>query len=189
MQVESLALPEVKVLRPRVYGDARGRFVETWNAARWAEAGLPSAWVQDNVSFSHAGVLRGLHCQQPFAQGKLVTVLRGRAFDAIVDARVGSPDFGRWVGFELDAESLAQLYVPPGFLHGFVALEDDTIFSYKCSERYEPSAEFSVRWDDPAIGIAWPVATPTLAAKDAAAPLLAEVPEARLPRYVRAAAP
>lgn len=189
MIVELLSLPEVKVIRPRVFADARGRFLETWNVARCAEAGLPTQWVQDNVSFSHAGVLRGLHCQQPFAQGKLVTVLRGRAFDAVVDARVGSPDFGRWVGFELDAESLAQLYVPAGFLHGFVALEDDTIFSYKCTERYEPSAEFSVRWDDPAIGIEWPVTSPVLAAKDAAAPLLAEIDPSRLPRYTAPAAP
>lgn len=189
MQVETLALPEVKLLRPRVFADARGRFVENWHALRYAEVGLPWQWVQDNVSFSRAGVLRGLHCQQPFAQGKLVTVLKGRAYDAVVDARVGSPDFGKWVGAELDGASLAQLYIPPGFLHGFVALEDDTVFSYKCTERYEPSAEFSVRWDDPAIGIAWPVAEPVLAPKDAAAPLLSEIDPGRLPRYAPAGTP
>ncbi len=189
MQVETLALPDVKLLRPRVFADARGRFVENWHALRYAEVGLPWQWVQDNVSFSRAGVLRGLHCQQPFAQGKLVTVLQGRAFDAVVDARVGSPDFGKWVGVELDGASLAQLYIPPGFLHGFVALEDDTVFSYKCTERYEPSAEFSVRWDDPAIGIDWPVAEPVLAPKDAAAPLLSEIDPTRLPRYAPAVAP
>lgn len=188
MKVEVLSLPEVLLITPRIFGDTRGRFVETWNDARYREAGIPAGFVQDNVSVSMRGVLRGLHGQHPKGQGKLITVLRGRVFDVVVDVRAGSPRFGRWDAVELDAESMQQLWIPPGFLHGFVALEDETIFSYKCTELYAPEAEFSVRWDDPALAIRWPVAAPLLSPKDAAAPTLASVPVDRLPPYEAARA-
>jgi dTDP-4-dehydrorhamnose 3,5-epimerase len=193
MIVEPLALPEVLLLRPRVFHDARGHFVETWNAVRYREAGIRLDFAQDNVSVSHRGVLRGLHVQHPNGQGKLVTVLQGRVFDVAVDVRAGSPRYGQWVGAVLDGDSKAQLWVPPGFLHGFLALEDHTIFSYKCTALYNPAAEFSVRWNDPAIGIAWPgmhAGDPfRIADKDAHAPLLAEVARERLPRYQGPAVP
>ncbi len=193
MMVEPLALPELLLIRPRVFHDDRGHFVETWNVARYREAGIALEFSQDNVSVSHRGVLRGLHAQHPNGQGKLVTVLRGSVFDVAVDVRMGSPRYGQWAGTVLTGESKTQLWVPPGFLHGFVSLEDHTIFSYKCTARYDAAAEFSVRWDDPSLGIAWPgmhEATPFLiAAKDAAAPLLADVPRERLPRYEGAEVP
>lgn len=183
MEVESLSLPEVRLITPRIFQDKRGRFLETWSEQRFTDAGLPVSFRQDNVSISVRGVLRGLHCQHPREQGKLVTVLRGRVFDVVVDARLGSPRFGRWAGVELDDVHLKQLYVPPGFLHGFVALADDVVFTYKCTEQYDPSAEFSVRWDDPTIGIEWPVEAPLLSAKDEEAPLLSAVPREQLPTY------
>lgn len=184
MQVYSTVLPEVLHIEPRVFRDERGHFTETWQEARYATAGLTLPFRQDNVSVSRRFVLRGLHAQQPHAQGKLVTVLRGRAFDVAVDTRLGSPRFGSWVGIELDGERKNQLWVPPGFLHGFVALEDQTVFSYKCTEAYEPTAEFSVRWDDPDLNISWPVSAPHVAPKDAAAPLLRDVPRERLLPYI-----
>lgn len=189
MEVGSLSLPEVLLISPQVHQDERGRFVETWNEARFLNAGLNARFCQDNVSFSRRDVLRGLHCQHPHGQGKLVTVLRGRVFDVAVDIRVGSPRFGKWDGVMLDDVDLKQLFVPPGFLHGFVALTDDAVFSYKCTEWYDPSAEFSVHWDDPTIGIRWPIASPLVSARDAAAPLLAAVPTGRLPVYSPVAIP
>jgi dTDP-4-dehydrorhamnose 3,5-epimerase len=183
MEIESLSLPEVLLISPRVLADERGRFVETWSERRSMEVGLPTAFRQDNVSFSKRGVLRGLHCQHPNGQGKLVTVLRGHVFDVVVDVRVGSPRFGQWEGVGLDDVKLQQLYVPAGFLHGFVTMSDNTVFSYKCTEFYEPTQEFCVRWNDPALGVEWPVVLPTLSAKDAGAPLLADIPHKRLPLY------
>jgi dTDP-4-dehydrorhamnose 3,5-epimerase len=168
--VEPTLLEGLLVVRPRVFRDDRGAFQETWNAARYTEAGLGVTFVQDNVSVSHRGVLRGLHAQRaPHEQGKLVTVLRGRAFDVAVDIRAGSPTYGRWYGLELDGAAGTQLYIPPGFLHGFLALEDDTVFAYKCTTPYRPEAEFSVRWDDPALGIVWPLAEVVMLARDAGA--------------------
>lgn len=193
MIVTPLALPEVLLLRPRVFHDARGHFVETWNAARYRDVGIDFDFAQDNVSMSHRGVLRGMHAQHPDGQGKLMTVLQGRVFDVAVDVRVGSPRYGQWVGAVLDGESKAQLWVPPGFLHGFLSLEDHTIFSYKCTALYNLAAEFSVRWNDPALGIAWPGMNETspflVADKDANAPLLAEVAPERLPQFERAPVP
>jgi dTDP-4-dehydrorhamnose 3,5-epimerase len=173
--IESTPLEGLLVIRPRVFRDARGAFFETWNQARYTEAGLPEFFVQDNVSTSRRGVLRGLHAQRaPYAQGKLVTVLFGRAFDVAVDIRAGSPTYGQWHSIELDAGTGTQFYIPPGFLHGFVALEDDTVFSYKCTSPYRPTAEFSVRWDDPLLGISWPLTEVEVSPKDAAAPTLHE---------------
>ena len=182
MIVESLELPEVRRLVPRVFRDARGHFLETWRESAYRAIGI-GPFVQDNVSVSARDVLRGLHFQQPHGQGKLVSVLRGRVFDVAVDVRRGSPTFGRWVGAELSDENGHQLWIPAGFAHGFVTRTDDVVFSYKCTDYYTPQAERSVRWDDPDIGIAWDCAAPSLAPKDAAAPRLAELPPEHLPPY------
>lgn len=175
MQVEPTDLSGVLVLTPARYGDARGWFSETWNAARQTQAGIAIDWVQDNHSFSAApGTLRGLHYQRPpRAQDKLVRASRGAILDVAVDVRVGSPTFGRWVGVELSAENGRQLLVPKGFLHGFVTRTPDTEVQYKCSDLYAPDCDGAVRWDDPDLAIDWGLggAAPVLSAKDAAAPL------------------
>lgn len=188
MNVVATDLPGVLLLEPRVFRDERGHFLETWLAGRYEDAGLPPVFVQDNVSVSHRGVLRGLHFQHPHAQGKLVSVLRGAVFDVAVDVRRGSPTFGRWFGAELSAENARQLWIPPGFAHGFqVVSEEDAVFLYKCTERYAPAAEHTLRWDDPAVGVRWPLAEPILSVKDAAAARLAEIPTGDLPPYPAAA--
>lgn len=174
---------ELRSFEPRLIPDARGSFAELYNGDRYRETGLGASFVQDNVSFSHRGVLRGMHFQHPFAQGKLITVLVGEVFDVAVDVRVGSPTFGRWAGFTLAAERLGQLWIPPGFAHGFVVTGESAAVLYKVTEKYVPSAECTIRWNDPAIGIAWPVESPILAAKDSSAPALADVDHGRLPRW------
>lgn len=183
MKVTPTALPEVVVVEPRVFADARGFFMETFNAARYAAAGLPAHFVQDNVSYSSRGVLRGLHLQHPNDQGKLVYVLEGEVFDVAVDLRVGSPTFGRWVGEYLSAESRRQLYIPPGFGHGFVVTSPAALFAYKCTDVYTPEHERTVRWDDPTIGIEWPVSDVTVSPRDAAAPHLSEIDRTLLPAF------
>jgi len=177
MQIEPTSLPEVLILTPRRFGDARGWFSETWNAARMAEAGLDLPWVQDNHSFSAAkGTVRGLHYQSPpRAQDKLVRCTRGAILDVAVDFRAGSPTFAKWVAVELSAGNGRQLLVPKGYLHGFVTLTDDTEVQYKCTDLYSPEHDGAVRWDDPAIGVDWGTAAPNLSDKDAKAPLLADV--------------
>ena len=174
MQVETTDIPDVKVLRPRRFGDARGFFSETWNARRMAEAGLDIAFVQDNHSRSaEAGTVRGLHYQAPpNAQGKLVRVARGRILDVAVDVRRGSPFFGRWVSAELSSETGDQLWVPRGFLHGFVTLEPETDVIYKVDGFYAPESDGAVRFDDPDLAIDWGLdpARAVLSDKDAAAP-------------------
>jgi dTDP-4-dehydrorhamnose 3,5-epimerase len=177
MQIEPTALPDVVILTPRRFGDARGWFMETWNARHMAEAGLDLPWVQDNHSFSATrGTLRGLHFQTPpRAQDKLVRCSRGAIRDVAVDIRAGSPSYARWVAVELSAENGRQLLVPKGFLHGFVTLTDDCEVQYKCSDLYSPDHDGAVRWDDPAIGIDWGVAAPILSDKDAGAPRLADI--------------
>lgn len=182
MIVEPLAIPELRLVKPRVYRDDRGHFLETWRAAEYESAGI-GPFVQDNVSVSRRGVLRGLHVQNPHSQGKLVSALRGRVFDVGVDVRVGSPTFGRWAGAELSDENGFQLFIPAGFAHGFVTLSDDVVFAYKCTTYYAPHAELTIRWDDPAIAIEWPAVRPVLAAKDASALPLAEIARERLPVY------
>lgn len=176
MNVTPTALPEVLIIEPRVFGDARGFFSESWNEQAFNKAvGHEIRFVQDNHSRSARGVLRGLHYQlPPHTQGKLVRVLSGAVFDVAVDMRRGSANFGRWVGVELNADNHRQLWVPPGFAHGFLVLSDTADFLYKTTDYYSPSSEGSVRWDDPAIGIKWPgVGVPALlAAKDAQAPLM-----------------
>ncbi|RZI85849.1 MAG: dTDP-4-dehydrorhamnose 3,5-epimerase [Rubrivivax sp.] len=178
MQITPTALPEVLLIEPKVFGDSRGFFMESWNEARFNEAlGYEVRFVQDNHSRSSRGVLRGLHYQlAPHAQGKLVRCTSGAVFDVAVDMRRSSPHFGRWTGAELTADNHRQLWIPPGFAHGFVVLSETADFLYKTSGRYAPESEGAVRWDDPTIGIEWPMKgiAPQLSAKDIAAPLLAE---------------
>ena len=175
MNIEKTTLADVLVLVPARYGDDRGWFCETWNAHRMAKAGLDVAFVQDNHSLSGSvGTLRGLHYQSPpHAQDKLVRCSRGAIFDVAVDVRVGSPSYGAWVGVQLTAQNAKQLFVPKGFLHGFVTLEADCEVQYKCSDVYAPDCDGSIRWDDPDIAIDWGLTgMPVLSAKDTAAPLL-----------------
>jgi dTDP-4-dehydrorhamnose 3,5-epimerase len=183
MKIIATELPEVLILEPQLFGDQRGFFLECFQAKRYAEAGISRPFVQDNMSRSGYGVLRGLHLQNPSTQGKLVSAMRGRVLDVAVDVRVGSPDFGRHVAVELSEENRRQLWVPRGFAHGFAVLSESADFFYKCDDLYSPKDEISVRWDDPAIGINWGLADPSLSAKDAVAPLLAEVKN--LPVYGR----
>ena len=176
MKVTPTAIPEVLILEPRVFGDERGFFFESFNQKAFDEAvGAHVEFVQDNHSRSARGVLRGLHYQlPPHAQGKLVRVVRGSVFDVAVDVRRRSPSFGQWVGVGLSEANHRQLWLPPGFAHGFIVTSDSADFLYKTTGFYEPHAERSVRWDDPRLAIAWPEAAlpPTLSGKDAAAPLL-----------------
>ncbi|WCJ59689.1 dTDP-4-dehydrorhamnose 3,5-epimerase [Fontisphaera persica] len=181
MKVETTEIPGLLIITPDVFGDARGFFMETWNRRRYQEAGLPDVdFVQDNISLSRRGTLRGLHFQNPRAQGKLVSVLQGEVFDVALDLRRSSPTFGRWHGVRLDAESKTQFYIPPGFAHGFAVLSETALFHYKCTDYYSPQDELAVRWDDPSIGIRWPVENPILSRRDAQAPLLKDVPLERL---------
>jgi dTDP-4-dehydrorhamnose 3,5-epimerase len=181
MRVVPTDLPEVLIIEPMVHGDSRGFFAETYQALRYAEAGITSAFVQDNLSRSVKGTLRGLHFQEPNAQGKLVQVLRGAVWDVAVDVRRGSPRFGRWAAVELSETAPRQLWIPPGFAHGFCVLTDSADFFYKCTALYAPEAERSIAWNDPRIGIPWPVSEPLLSAKDRVAPLLEDAPV--LPGY------
>jgi dTDP-4-dehydrorhamnose 3,5-epimerase len=183
MNLFETELPGVLVIEPKVFGDERGFFMESWNRRRYEEAGLPGRFVQDNLSFSAHGVLRGLHFQNPQPQGKLVSVLRGEVFDVAVDIRLGSPTFGKWTGVTLSAENKRQFYIPPDFAHGFVVTSEVALFFYKCTDYYSPSAEGVVLWSDPGIGIEWPVAEPALSERDRAARPLSEMLEESLPRY------
>ena len=183
MQITKTALPGVLLVEPRLFRDERGHFAELYRADQYREAGIDAAFVQDNVSGSKRGVLRGLHLQHPHGQGKLVSVLAGRVFDVAVDVRRGAPTFGQHVGIELSAEDGRQLWIPPGFAHGFVVTSGEAVFLYKCTALYAPGSELSVRWDDPALGIEWPIAHPTLSPKDAAAPFLCDIAPDRLPVF------
>ena len=184
MKVIATELPGMLLLEPQVFGDARGFFMETWQAARYREAGMPERFVQDNHSRSRRGVLRGLHYQLTQPQGKLVWVTRGAVFDVGVDIRRGSPSFGRWYGCVLDDLNHRQLYIPPGFAHGFCVLSEEADFFYKCTDYYHPSSERGIAWDDSEIGIAWPIRDGiALSAKDQRnGPLAAQRPE-DLPVY------
>lgn len=157
MKIMPTAIPDLLIVEPAVFGDDRGFFMESWNAARFADAGLDLIFVQDNHSRSARGVLRGLHYQKPNPQGKLVRVSAGAVWDVAVDMRASSPTFGRSVGVELSAANKRMFWVPPGFAHGFLCLEDGTDFLYKCTAPYCPADEHSLLWNDPALGIAWPL--------------------------------
>jgi len=169
------ALPGVIVIEPQVHRDARGFFLECYHAEKYAANGIDVRFVQDNHSASRRSTLRGLHGQSPHPQGKLVRALAGEIFDVVVDVRRGSPSFGQHVGMLLSADSHRQIYVPPGLVHGFVVTSENAQVEYKCTDFYHPECEFSVAWNDPALGIDWPVAEPILSAKDANAPPLAAV--------------
>lgn len=176
MRVIDTDIPDVKVLEPRVYGDHRGYFMESWNRRTFRQLGLDLDFVQDNQSSSARGVLRGLHYQIRHPQGKLVRVVRGEVFDVAVDLRRGSATFGRWAGARLSADNRHQLWVPPGFAHGFYVISETAEFVYKCTDYYSPEDERTVRWDDPELGIEWPLdgGQPVLSAKDTAGSRLRE---------------
>lgn len=177
MNVIETAIPGPLIIEPRVFGDDRGFFMESYNANTFKAAGLDMTFVQDNHSRSARGVLRGLHYQNPNPQGKLVRVAAGRVWDVAVDIRKSSPNFGKWVGVELSAANKRMFWVPEGFAHGFISLEDGTDFLYKCTSVYDPSAEHSLMWNDPAIGIEWPLEgiEPILSGKDQQGQSLTEI--------------
>lgn len=183
MKIIETRLPGAVVVEPTVFGDARGFFMETWNAERFGVHGLPTRFVQSNVSSSTKGVLRGLHYQWPRPQGKLVSVLQGEVLDVAVDIRRGSPTFGQWEGAILSEANRRQFWIPEGFAHGFVVLSNTVLFSYLCTDVYVKEADAGVRWNDPTIGVDWSVDTPLLSDKDTNAPLLADIPEDRLPVF------
>jgi dTDP-4-dehydrorhamnose 3,5-epimerase len=183
MKVREAKIPGLVIIEPAVHGDDRGFFMETYSRDRYAEAGLPKEFVQDNLSLSAKGILRGLHLQHPRDQGKLCSVLEGEVFDVAVDVRVGSPTFGQWEAVLLSSRNKLQFYVPPGFAHGFCVLSDTALFSYKCSDFYSSQSELGIAWDDPDIGIEWPTRSPQLSAKDRQNRKLGDIPIDRLPRH------
>ena len=183
MKVLRTRLPGVIVLEPAVFTDHRGYLMEVWHRERHAGAGLPREFLQDNVSFARRGVVRGLHYQHPAGQGKLVIVLRGEIFDVAVDLRRGSPTFGEWIGETLSAGNGRQLFVPSGLAHGFAVTGEEALVLYKCTDLYHPESEGGVSWNDPDLGIEWPLDNPVLSERDQRLPRLRQLPEERLPRY------
>ena len=183
MKVQPLAIPDILLIEPRVFADERGKFFEMWQEERYRSKGMELRYVQDSVSRSARGVIRGLHFQHPHDQGKLVSVLHGSAWDIAVDVRIGSATFGKWVAEELSDANHRQLWIPPGFAHGFQALAEDTVFSYKVTDTYHPESERTIRYDDPALAIPWPLANGIVSPRDAAAPLLAALPREQLPQF------
>lgn len=181
MKISPTSLPEVRVIEPRVFGDERGFFYESFNAEQWATRGIDFQPVQSNVSGSLRGVLRGLHYQWPTPQAKLVSVLEGEVFDVAVDIRRGSPTFGQWAAAVLTGENRRHLFVPRGFAHGFCVTSERAVFTYLCDAPYRREHDHAIRFDDAAIAIDWPIGDPQLSDKDAAAPLLAEIPADALP--------
>lgn len=182
MKFRATAIPEVMLVEPDVFRDPRGYFVETYHDLKYADGGIAGTFVQDNQSRSSRGTLRGLHAQEKHPQGKLVRAVAGEIFDVAVDVRIGSPTYGRWVGALLSAENFHQLWVPEGFLHGFCVTSESAIVAYKCTERYVGDDQLGVAWNDPELAIEWPVESPHLSAKDAAAPNLRAVRD-RLPTW------
>lgn len=184
MKLIETNLPGCIVIEPRVFEDDRGFFYESFNLDRLAAHGIAPKFVQANTSFSRRGVLRGLHYQWPKPQGKYVSVLQGEVWDVAVDLRRGSPTYGRWTAVVLSADNKRHLWIPEGFAHGFVVTSDTALFSYLCTATYDPTADASIRWDDPTLGIDWPASNPALSAKDADAPFLDAIPADRLPVYL-----
>lgn len=183
MQVHETKLPGVLLVEPKVHTDDRGFFTELWNSPRYAAQGLPGTVLQTNLARSSRGVLRGLHHQYPCPQGKLVFVLEGEVFDVAVDIRHGSPTFGQWVGYYLSQENHRQLYVPPGFAHGYCVISATSLFAYQCTEVYHREYDASIRFNDPDINVAWPIDEPVISEKDRQAPRLRDVPSEKLPQY------
>lgn len=183
MQVTSLAFPEILLISPKVYKDHRGHFLEIFQDRRYPEFGIPARFVQDNISFSQRGVIRGLHYQLHHPQGKLVMPLTGAIWDVVVDIRRGSPHFGKWLSVSLDSATCQQLYVPPGFAHGFAVVSDTATVLYKCTDYWHPEDEYGVIWNDPDLGIPWPVTAPVLSDKDRQYLRLADIPPENLPVF------
>jgi dTDP-4-dehydrorhamnose 3,5-epimerase len=182
VNVDTTSLPGVLRVRPAVFGDERGWFLETWRQERYSEHGIGPDFVQANSSQSVRGVLRGLHYQWPEPQGKLVWVSSGRVLDVAVDIRPQSSCFGQWIAVELDATDHHQLWIPEGFAHGFLVLSEQATFNYLCTRPYRAECDAAIAWNDPDIGIDWPIASPELSGKDSQAPRLATISPARLPR-------
>lgn len=183
MKVIETSLEGVIIIEPDVFKDQRGAFLETYQQKRYREVGIPAVFVQDNVSFSTRGTLRGLHYQFPHAQAKLVQVLSGEVFDVAVDIRVGSKTFGQWTGALLSDANHCQLFIPEGFAHGFCVLSETAVFTYKCSEFYHPASEGGIIWSDKDLKIGWPVDSPLISVKDEKYPFLKDIPEERLPVF------
>lgn len=182
MKVEKTGLAGVIILEPDVYYDERGFFMEIYQQERYEQLGITNTFVQDNLSFSRKGVLRGLHYQFPNGQAKLVFVVEGEIFDVAVDIRKGSPTFGRWISVILSKENKREIFIPAGFAHGFCVLSDTAIVVYKCSDFYSPENEWGVLWSDPDLAINWPVESPTVSEKDSSYPRLKNIPSCKLPR-------
>ncbi|MFC1781327.1 dTDP-4-dehydrorhamnose 3,5-epimerase [Planctomycetota bacterium] len=185
MDVKKLKLPDVLLLEPEVFSDERGFFFETFNSTRYEQAGICVSFVQDNISYSQRGTLRGLHFQYPQSQGKLVHVISGRVVDVAVDIRINSPTFGQWLSEELSDANHKQIYIPPGFAHGFSVTSETALFLYKCTDFYNPVSENGIIWNDPDLGINWPVTEPILSPKDAKYTRLKDIPNDKLPKYER----
>jgi len=185
MKVTETKLSEVLILEPKVFQDDRGYFLETWNKTRYEKIGVPVHFVQDNISLSKRGILRGLHFQYPQSQGKLIQVLLGEVLDVVVDIRVGSPTYRQWIGEVISESNHRQMYVPPGFAHGYCVISDKALFSYKCTDFYNPATEHGIIWNDPEIGIEWPTEQPVLSPKDKAYPRLKDLEPENLPQFGR----
>jgi dTDP-4-dehydrorhamnose 3,5-epimerase len=184
MKVTETSLPGVLILEPKVFGDGRGFFYESYHQARYHGEGITGDFVQTNVSRSAKGVLRGLHYQWPHPQGKLVSVLEGEVYDVAVDIRRGSPNFGQWVGVMLTSENHRHLWIPEGFAHGFCVLSDYATFTYQCTSLYDAAADAGVRWNDADIGVDWPISEPLLSEKDSKTPLLRDIAADRIPTFL-----
>jgi len=180
MKVTRCDIAGLLIIEPKVFGDARGSFLETWSEQRYREAGLNLRFVQDNMSSSRRGTLRGLHFQNPNSQGRLLWVIEGEVFDVAVDLRRSSPTFGRWFGLDLSGQNRLQFYVPPGFAHGFEVLSERAWFAYKCSDYYSQQDELTLSWDDPDVGVKWPLRDPVLSEKDDKGLRLRNLPPERL---------
>lgn len=183
MKIIDTNLEGVLIIAPDAFEDNRGFFMETYHKQRYRDSGIDSVFIQDNLSSSVRGTLRGLHYQHPHAQAKLVQVILGEIFDVVVDIRRGSPTFGQWDGIHLSDKNKRQLFIPKGFAHGFCVLSEMTYFSYKCTDFYNPDDEGGIKWSDPDLGIEWPVKDPTLSHKDNQYPCLKDIPSERLPLY------
>lgn len=177
MEIVTTAFPNLTLIKPKIFGDSRGWFFESWNKERYTDVGIGMPFVQDNISYSTKNVIRGLHYQKPFTQGKLVFVLEGTVWDVAVDLRKKSPTFGKWQGFTLTGEGKEQLYVPPGFAHGFCVLSDTALFQYKCTDKYSPESERGIIWNDKTLNICWPVNNPIISDKDTRHPSFSELTE------------
>lgn len=183
MRVRDTDLIGLKLIEVDCFEDQRGFFMETWNRNRYHEQGIEVDFVQDNVSYSRESVLRGLHYQKPCGQGKLVYVLHGEVFDVSVDIRQGSPTYGKWKGFYLSGDNKKQLYIPDGFAHGFCVLSKEALFVYKCTDYYRPESEMGIIWNDPDLGIEWPISNPVISEKDLQNPPLSSIDPAKIPLF------